>query len=272
MAIDELADQPSGRRRSAVDRHDPRAADLGLGELPARDRPLGQDDRAGGSRPGRSRRQPTPTCCPVDAQTAAVAPSSSAFETRHRHPAVLERPGRIRPLVLEVHLDADAAPRSAGAGRSGVEPSSSETTGVVGDREAVAVALDQAGHTIPLDRSRHEHRFGSSSEPGSRIAITRSPGRSSVSPTAISAWPPRLTEIRRDFAGRLRSRTSRPAAGESCVDRELDDLEVLAPQVEQRDELVVRQLVLDQGQDRGRRRDGRARCRPCRSAAGFAGR
>src|SRR5258705_5817133 len=35
----------------------------------------------------------------------------------------------------------------------------------------------------------------SSSLPGSRIASTWSPGWSVVDPTAISAWPPRITEI-----------------------------------------------------------------------------
>ena len=50
--------------------------------------------------------------------------------------------------------------------------------------------------------------------PGLRMASTWSPARSSVAPTAISAWPSRMTEMRRVSSGSLNSSMRLPSAFE----------------------------------------------------------
>ena len=68
----------------------------------------------------------------------------------------------------------------------------------------------------------------SSSAPGSRIASTWSPRRSSVEPTAISALPSRITEMRRAVSGSWSSLDPLADGGAPSRDLDLDDLEVLA--------------------------------------------
>ena len=65
-----------------------------------------------------------------------------------------------------------------------------------------------------------------------------------------------MTEIRRAPSGRRSPATRLPAAGESRVDLELDDLEVLLAQLEQVDEPVLGHLVLDEAEDVRGRADG----------------
>ena len=82
-----------------------------------------------------------------------------------------------------------------------------------------------------------------------RIAITWSPGRITVSPTAISATPFRITETSRAPSGSASPPTRLPAAGESAVDLHLDDLEPFPAQLEQPHEPVLGHLVLDEAED-----------------------
>ena len=92
-----------------------------------------------------------------------------------------------------------------------------------------------------------------------RIARTWSPGSRRVSPTAISASPPRITEISRAPVGQVDLADQAPRARRVLGELDLGDLELLAAQAQQLHELVVRELVLDQGHDRrggaDRRRD-----------------
>ena len=92
-----------------------------------------------------------------------------------------------------------------------------------------------------------------SSAPGLRIATTWSPGRITVSPTAISATPLRITETRREPSG-----SDKPGDALTCGRRvglhlHLDDLEPFAAQLEQADEAVLGHLVLDEREQAGRR-------------------
>ena len=95
-ALDELSHEPQRVVEVALHRDDARAADLGLGELPARDRALGQDDRQPDAGRGRSMRPPTPTCC-LSTRTPLVAPSSSAFDTATVIPRSLNDPVGLAP-------------------------------------------------------------------------------------------------------------------------------------------------------------------------------
>ena len=66
---------------------------------------------------------------PVEAHTTAAAPSSTAFETATVMPRSLKLPVGFEPS----HLSQSSTPSRSerrGAGRSGVEPSPSDTTGV----------------------------------------------------------------------------------------------------------------------------------------------
>ena len=66
---------------------------------------------------------------PVDAQTTAAAPSSTAFETATVMPRSLKLPVGFAPS----HLSQSSTPSRSerrGARRRGVEPSPSDTTGV----------------------------------------------------------------------------------------------------------------------------------------------
>ena len=96
----------------------------------------------------------------------------------------------------------------------------------------------------------------SSSLPGCRMASTWSPGLSSVYPTAISALPSRITEMRRAPSGSRSFSTVVPAHGRRLVDLHLDDLQVLLAQLEQVHEVVLGHLVLDEAEDAGRRAHG----------------
>ena len=84
----------------------------------------------------------------------ASAPSRTARADGAGHAAVLERAGRVRALELQPDLGADAL-GECGAGTSGVEPSPSVTTGSSArERQAVAVALDQArAHAVTTNCS-----------------------------------------------------------------------------------------------------------------------
>ena len=113
----------------------------------------------------------------MEAQTATVAPSSSALETATVIPRSLNEPVGFEPLVLEQHAAAGQLrdPRRRAAAASSPRPAS--TTGVASrDREPVAIALDQPRHRTPPAQAGISIRLRSSSTPGSRIAITRSPG------------------------------------------------------------------------------------------------
>jgi len=67
---------------------------------------------------------------PVDAQTTALAPSSSAFEMARVIPLSLKDPVGLRPSIFN-STRAPSRCESFGAGNRGVPPSSSVTTGVV---------------------------------------------------------------------------------------------------------------------------------------------
>jgi hypothetical protein len=70
---------------------------------------------------------------PVEAQTTAAAPSSTAFDTATVIPRSLKLPVGFPPS----HLSQSSTPsrsESRGARRSGVEPSPSETIGVAAVR------------------------------------------------------------------------------------------------------------------------------------------
>ena len=70
---------------------------------------------------------------PVEAQTTAVAPSSTAFDTA----TVIPRSLKLPVGFAASHLSQSSTPsrsESRGAGRRGVEPSPSETTGVASVR------------------------------------------------------------------------------------------------------------------------------------------
>ena len=82
----------------------------------------------------------------------------------------------------------------------------------------------------------------------------------------------RMTEISREPSGSSSSDTLLPIDGRPALDLHLDDLEALAPQLEQADEPVLRHLVLDQAEDARGRADRLRRSRAGRSAAGCAGR
>ena len=66
---------------------------------------------------------------PVEAQTAAVAPSSSALETATVIPRSLNDPVGLRPSYLSSTRQ-PVISEIRGAASSGVEPSPSSTTGV----------------------------------------------------------------------------------------------------------------------------------------------
>ena len=66
---------------------------------------------------------------PVEAQTAWVAPSSSALETAIVMPRSLNEPVGFSPSYLR-YTSRPVSADSRGAGTSGVEPSPSDTTGV----------------------------------------------------------------------------------------------------------------------------------------------
>jgi hypothetical protein len=68
---------------------------------------------------------------PVDAHTTAVAPSSSALEIATVIPRSLKLPVGFAPSHLTYSSTPSPSDRR-GAGRSGVDPSPSETTGVAG--------------------------------------------------------------------------------------------------------------------------------------------
>ncbi len=88
------------------------------------------------------------------------------------------------------------------------------------------------------------------------IASTWSPGRTIVSGPAMSDD---TGAQHGDQARALGQRDLGDAAlGHVVAQLHLDDLDALAPQLEQRHELVVGQLVLDQAHDRRRRADRRS--------------
>ena len=72
---------------------------------------------------------------PVEAQTSARAPSSTAFDTASVIPRSLKLPVGFAPSHLS-QTDAPSRSESRGAGTSGVEPSPSDTTGVAGPTES----------------------------------------------------------------------------------------------------------------------------------------
>ena len=68
---------------------------------------------------------------PVDAQTTASAPSRTAADTAHVIPRSLNEPVGLAPSSFS-HTSAPARSDRRGASTSGVEPSSSDTTGSSG--------------------------------------------------------------------------------------------------------------------------------------------
>ena len=68
---------------------------------------------------------------PVDAQITASAPSRTAAETAHVIPRSLNDPVRLSPSYFS-HTSAPTRSETRSARISGVEPSSSETTGSSG--------------------------------------------------------------------------------------------------------------------------------------------
>ena len=90
---------------------------------------------------------------PVEAQTTALAPSSSAFDDGHGHAAVLEAPGRVRALALEPELDAEplGEPRRAEERRRALAERDDRRRSV--ERQPVAVALDERSRADLLGHS-----------------------------------------------------------------------------------------------------------------------
>ena len=109
----------------------------------------------------------------------AFAPSSTALRDRHRHAAVLERPGRVGALDLEVDLAAGRARTAAAPAPAACRPRSSVTTGVAsvtGSRSRYASIRPRHGGRA---RDRVDPCIGS-------IALLR----------PASRWPPPRTMSR----------------------------------------------------------------------------
>ena len=127
-ALDQLSHQPQRVVEAALHGDHAGAADLGLSQLSAGDGTLREHHR-----------QPDPGAAAVGggrgrgvAGRGADGVGGSLLERLgdgHRHPPVLERAGRVQPLVLEVHVQPGQR-RQPRRGTSGVEPSPSDTTGV----------------------------------------------------------------------------------------------------------------------------------------------
>ncbi len=201
-ALDQLPHHLQGVVEVALDRRPPGRRRSAPGPASAGDRALGQDDDqpdAGPAAVGGRRRRGV-AGGGADGRRGALL---ERLGDGHRHAPVLERAGRVRALVLEVAPRPPVARRSAARAERRVALAERHDRGcvsVTGSRSRyrsispVSVAASPAGMST---------RFSSSSTPGSRIAMTRSPGSSSVSPTAISARPSRLTEISRERLGQV---------------------------------------------------------------------
>jgi hypothetical protein len=129
----------------AAQRDDAGAVHERLGELAGGDLALGDDDGAGqprlrrvggGARGGVARRG-------ADDRLGALA-----HRGRHGagHAAVLERAGRVRALELEPHLAADALGHEGRVDERRRALAERHDGVVVGERQVLAEALDQAGH------------------------------------------------------------------------------------------------------------------------------
>ena len=98
--VRELARRRERLVEAAANLEHARAERARLGELPGRDRARGlEHDRRRAPRV-RRRRRPTRPCCPVDAQTTARAPLSSAFEIATVIPRSLKLPVGFAPSHL----------------------------------------------------------------------------------------------------------------------------------------------------------------------------
>ena len=98
------------------------------------------------ARPAPRRRPRSPRCCRSTRRSPPAAPSRTAAETAHVMPRSLNEPVGLVPSSFSC-TSAPTRSDSVGAATSGVEPSPSVTTGSPGgERQAVAVALDQARH------------------------------------------------------------------------------------------------------------------------------
>ena len=96
-ALDELAHEPKRVVEVALHRDHPRAADLGLGELPARDGALRQDDGQADAGPAAVGGRRRARCSRSTRTPPRVAPSSSAFETATVIPRSLNEPVGFAP-------------------------------------------------------------------------------------------------------------------------------------------------------------------------------
>ena len=137
----------------AADRHDPRAVDERLRELAQRDVPLGDHDRARSARRAPRTPRPTPTCCRSTRRSTTLAPSSTAFEIAIVIPRSLNDPVGLSPSTLSSTRATPTCSRQPGrVEQRRVALEQRDDRRRVGDREALAVRLDQPGPRRP---SRH---------------------------------------------------------------------------------------------------------------------
>ena len=128
----------------AVDGHDPRAGDQRLEQLADRDLALRQDDddlHPGGRTIGRRRGRGVPGRGADDRPGARLG----RLGDRHDHPAILERPGRVLALDLEVEVaQPERGSEPLGADERREPFAEGQRRGRVGHRQEAPVALDEA--------------------------------------------------------------------------------------------------------------------------------
>ena len=90
----------------------------------------------------------------------ACAPSRTAAETAQVIPRSLNEPVGLAPSIFSQTCGADALGERRGAGTSGVEPSCEADDGIARrERQAVAVALDQARASRPAPHDVRSERL-----------------------------------------------------------------------------------------------------------------
>ena len=156
VAGGEPADELQGDVEVAAQRDHPGTVHQRLGQLAGGDLAVGDDHRAAQPGPGGvgGRRGGG-----VAGGGAHDRPGALADGRRHRtgHAAVLERPRRVQPLELAPHLDA-GLPRQAGRvhQRSRALAQGHDRV-IVGERQPLPVALDEASHRAGACQSGENH-------------------------------------------------------------------------------------------------------------------
>ena len=181
-AFPELAHDLERAVEVAVHRHDPRAVDERLRELPERDLALRDHDRAhqpGARRVGGGRRR---RVAGGRADHDLGAPLDRDGD-RHGHAAVLERPGRVEPLHLEVRArDARLLRDARRLEQRRVALEQRDHRRGVGDGQVLAVLLDRgpgqpcscAHSSSPITRRTAPTRWTCSTSRSARTVSRRS--------------------------------------------------------------------------------------------------